>query len=292
MRVKLFEPCYMEYKGLDKPVRYTERFLKDVASKILKSKLVEEEHNSTSIGEVSNLTVTDGALFGDVNSSKASDDSGYSPYFDCDLEDIGDCWDAVNPKGLIDVALTSQPRKPVKLPNTTTTTTNGGSRMSNNENNDNETINILNGQVKDLNKQLAIAENKLKTSQEKLKQFDELEKERDELKAWKEENEKLIEEQKPIIEAYKKDQETKRSELIEKLSGGNEEIKAQMKEKDLGTLEFIDSLKSHELPPQGIGAHNAQGLNEGDGTTDEEAEQEKRQKAVEGMFDDLFTKEE
>ena len=276
----------MKYDVYDKPVKYTEEFLAELASKTNKTNLVHEEHLSEKIGDVSNFTFINGALYGDVDTDKSLDNLGYSPYINCSLQEEKDYWLAIKPTGFTDVALTSEPRKKVQLPNTK-----GGSTMSD-EKNDNEMVKILNGQVKDLNKELAIANNKLKTYEEKNKQFNKIEKELQELRQWKEDNEKVLEEQKPIIEAYKKDQETKRSELIEKLSNGNEEIKAQMKDKDLETLVFIDGLQAHEEPPQGIAAHNAQGLNEGDGSNDEEAEQEKRQKAVEGMFDDLFGKEE
>lgn len=287
-RAKLFEPCFMEYDVYDKPVKYTEEFLMELASKVNKTNLVNEEHFSEKIGVVSNFTFSDGALYGDVNTDKTLDNLGYSPYINCSLQEEKDYWLAVKPTGFTDVALTSKPRKKVQLPNTSS---NGGSSMSDVDT-DNETIKILNGQVKDLNKELAIANNKLKTYEEKNKQFDEMEKELKDLRKWKEDNEKVIEEQKPIIEAYKKDQETKRSELIDKLSNGNEEIKAQLKDKDLETLQVIDGLQAHEEPPRGIAAHNAEGLNEGDGSNDEEAEQEARQKAVEGMFDDLFTTKE
>lgn len=281
---KLFEPCVMEYKELDKPVQYTEEFLSELASKVNETSLV-EEHLGESIGDVSNFTFIDGALFGEVSTDKATDNLKYSPYIDCTLEDKGSYYLAIFPTGLKDVALTSNPRKPVQLPNT-----NGGSKMSEN-NSDNETIKILNGQVKDLNKQLAIAENKNKANEEKLSKFDDMEKELQELRTWKEKNEKVIEEQKPIIEAYKADQETKRSELIEKLSKGNAEVQSKIKDMDLETLELWDSLEVQEQPPKGIGANNAQGLNEGDGSTEEEVEAENRQKAVEGMFDDLFKEE-
>ena len=284
MRVKLFEPCAMEYDRLDKPVEYTEDFLKELASSINMTRLVDEKHHGESIGDVSNFTFIDGALFGDVNTEKALDDLKYSPYFDCSLQDNGDTWLAVKPKGLVDVALTSNPRKPVKLPNT------GGSNMSD-TNNDNETIKILNGQVKDLNKELAIANNKLKTYEEKNKQFDDMEKELVELREWKETNEKVIEEQKPIIDAYKKDLDNKKSELITKMSNGNEELKVQLEKMDLEQLELMDNLTIHEQPPQGISSNNAKGLNEGDGSSDEETEQEARKEAVENMFSDLFKEE-
>jgi hypothetical protein len=286
-RVKLFEPCYMEYKEYDKPVYYSDEFLQELASCTNGTNLVFEEHLSESIGEVTNFTFTDGALFGDVSTDKSLDNLKYSPYINCSLEEQEDYWLAIRPTGFREVTLTENPRKPVSLPNT-----NDGGRQMTNENSDNETIKILNGQVKDLNKELAIANNKLEANKDKLKKIDEMEAELEELRTWKADNEKIIEEQKPIIEAYKADQETKRSALIEKLSRGNEEAKVQLQEKDLETLEFMDSFEVHEQPPQGIAAHNAEGLNEGDGSTDEEAEQQERQAAVEGMFGDLFTKEE
>ncbi len=286
-RVKLFEPCYMEYKEYDKPIYYSDEFLRELASCTNGTNLVFEEHLSESIGEVSNFTFTDGALFGDVSTEKSLDNLKYSPYINCSLEEQEDYWLAIRPTGFREVTLTENPRKPVSLPNT-----NDGGRQMTNENSDNETIKILNGQVKDLNKELAIANNKLEANKDKLKKIDEMEAELEELRTWKADNGKIIEEQKPIIEAYKADQENKRSALIEKLSRGNEEAKVQLQEKDLETLEFMDSFEVHEQPPQGIAAHNAEGLNEGDGSTDEEAEQQERQAAVEGMFGDLFTKEE
>lgn len=288
-RVKLFEPCYMEYKEYDKPVHYTEKFLKELASKVNKTNLVNEKHLSESIGEVTNFTFTNGALFGDVSTEQSLDNLKYSPYIDCSLQDDGDCWLAINPTGLKDVALTSTPRLPVTLPNTN----DGGSTMSNENNSDNETIKILNGQVKDLNKELAIANNKLEANKDKLKKYNEMEKELEELRAWKADNEQVIEEQKPIIEAYNKELDAKKSNLIEKLSNGNEEVKTKLKDMDLAALETFDNLTVHEQPPQGIGANNAEGLNEGDGSeNDEDANREAELKEVRSMFSELNNKEE
>ena len=220
MRVKIFEPCYKEYEGLDKPVYYSEDFLRKLASQINKTNLVEEEHFGKVVGDVSNLTFTDGALYADVMTDKALDDLKYSPYIDCSTVDKGDYWLAEDVNGLIDVAVTGNPRPSVKLPNTK-----GGSNMG--EENDNETIKILNKQVKDLNKDLVVAQNKNKANEDKLKQFDEMEKELKELREWKETNSKLIEEQKPIIEKYNQYRDSQKEELLNKLSDGNEEIKAK-----------------------------------------------------------------
>lgn len=287
MRVKIFEPCYKEYEGLDKPVYYSEGFLRKLASQINKTNLVEEKHFGKVVGDVSNLTFTDGALYADVNSDKALDDLKYSPYIDCSTVDKGDYWLAEDVNGLIDVAVTGNPRPSVKLPNTK-----GGSNMG--EENDNETIKILNKQVKDLNKDLVVAQNKNKANEDKLKQFDEMEKELKELREWKETNSKLIEEQKPIIEKYNQYRDSQKEELLNKLSDGNEEIKAKLKDKSLEDLQMQEELLGlhhHDQPPKGVGANHAQGLNEGSGEDDEEAERTARNEAVENMFDDLFTKE-
>lgn len=287
MRVKIFEPCYKEYGGLDKPVYYSEDFLRKLASQINKTNLVEEKHFGEVVGDVSNLTFTDGALYADVNSDKALDDLKYSPYIDCSTVDKGDYWLAEDVNGLIDVAVTGNPRPSVKLPNTK-----GGSNMG--EENDNETIKILNKQVKDLNKDLVVAQNKNKANEDKLKQFDEMEKELKELREWKETNSKLIEEQKPIIEKYNQYRDSQKEELLNKLSDGNEEIKAKLKDKSLEDLQMQEELLGlhhHDQPAKGVGANHAQGLNEGSGEDDEEAERTARNEAVENMFDDLFTKE-
>ena len=287
MRVKIFEPCYKEYEGLDKPVYYSEDFLRKLASQINKTNLVEEKHFGEVIGDVSNLTFTDGALYADVNTDKALDDLKYSPYIDCSTVDKGDYWLAENVNGLIDIALTGNPNPSVKLPNTK-----GGSNMG--EENDNETIKILNKQVKDLNKDLVVAQNKNKANEDKLKQFDEMEKELKELREWKETNSKLIEEQKPIIEKFNQYRDSQKEELLNKLSDGNEEIKAKLQDKSLEDLQMQEELLGlhhHDQPAKGIGANHAQGLNEGSGETDEEAERTARNEAVESMFGDLFTKE-
>ena len=284
-RVSIFKPCDMQYNEYDKPVKYTEEFLRELASNTTNCNLVNEEHRAETIGDVSNFTFTEGELFANVSTEHSLDNLSYSPSYDCSLIDKGDYWLATNGK-MLEVALTSKPRQAI-LNNTAEE---GGSKMS--ENNDNTTIKILNDQVKDLNKQLAIANNKLEANKEKLKAYDELVKERDELKEWKETNEKLIEEQKPIIEEFNKAQTAKKEELLEKISNGNSEIKAKLENMNVADLETIAGLESHDQDPKGVGANNAQGLNEGDGSNDKEAEQKARAEAVEGMFGDLFTKEE
>lgn len=277
-RVSIFKPCELTYEKHDKPIKYTEEFLKEIASNTSTAPIVNEHYGKT-IGQMSNFTFTDGELYADTDSSKSL--KKFSPSFEnIDLIDKGDYYVATGGY-LVEVASTVAPR----LNNSK-----GGIKMADDENN--ETINILNKQVKDLNKQLAIAENKNKANEEKLKSYNELEKEVQKLREWKETNSKLLDEQKPIIEEFQKAQEAKKEDLLEKISNGNAELKAKFQDFSVGDLETIVTAQIHDQPAKGIGADNAKGLNEGDGSTDEEEEIQARNNAVEAMFDDLFTQEE
>ena len=277
-RVSIFKPCELTYEKHDKPVKYTEEFLKEIASNTTNAPIVGKHYGKT-IGTMSNFTFTDGELYADADSSKSL--KKFSPSFEnTTLIDKGDYYLATGGY-LVEVASTVAPR----LDNSK-----GGSEMA--DDNDNETIKILNGQIKDLNKQLAVAENKNKANEDKLKAYDELEKEVKELREWKETNSKLLDEQKPIIEEFQKAQEVKKEDLLEKISNGNAELKSKFQNFSVDDLETIVNAQIHEQPAKGVGASNAEGLDEGDGSTDEEAERQARNDAVEGMFDDLFTKEE
>lgn len=285
-RVKIFEPCDMEYDVYDKPVRYTEEFLKELASHTVGAKLVKDKHRGEAIGNVTNITFTDGALWADVSTGEALDNMKYSPSYDSTLVDNGDHWVATEGK-LLEIALTSEPRRAI-LNNTADK---GGSQMSN-ENNSDGTIEFFQKEVKRLQQENNKLEFKAKQYEEKLGKVEEYEKELEKLRAWKETNEKVLAEQKPIIEQYKADKEKQHEELLEKASNGNAEVKEQLKNCDNETLETIINLHTTEQPPVGVGAGNAPGLNEGGNPTNEEAEQIARNEAVEQMFGDLFTQEE
>ena len=273
-RVSIFKPCDIEYPQYDKPVRYTEEFLKEIASNTVGTKLV-DNHYGKEIGNIANITFTDGELWADADSSKSL--QKFSPSFDnLTLVDAGDYFLATDGR-LVEVASTTKPR----LDNS------GGSHMT--DNNNDKTMEFLSKEVDRLQKENAKLEFKSKQDGEKLKKVTEMEKELEELRNWKETNEKIIEEQKPIVEAFNAQQKQAHEELLEKASRGNAEIKEQLKDCDNKTLETFINLSSQEQPAKGVGADNAPGLNEG--SDNEEAEQEERQKAVEGMFSELFEEE-
>lgn len=278
-RVKIFEPCDMEYEVYDKPVRYNEAFLKELANHTVGCILVEEEHRGKGIGNVTNVTFTDGELMADISTGNSLDNLKYSPSFDCTLVDNGDHWLATNGK-LLEVALTSKPRQAI-LNNTG----DGGSTMA--DKNNDGTIEFFQNEVKRLQKENNKLEFQLNQANEKIEGFKEKETELEELRGWKETNEKLIEEQKPIVEKYKEQQKKAHDELLEKASQGDEAVKEKLKNFSTDDLETIIGLQSETQPAQGVGTENAPGLNEGTGETSEEAEAKERREAVKSMFPEL-----
>lgn len=285
VRVKIFEPCDMEYEVYDKPVRFTEEFLRELASETLGADLVLEEHLGKKIGNVSNLTFTDGGLFAEVNSNEPLDNLKYSPSYDSSLVDKGDHWLATKGK-LLEVAATSNPRQAI-LNNTAD---NGGSKMS--DKNQDGTLEFFQNEVKRLQQENNKLEFKLNQANDKIKGFEEKETELEELREWKETNEKIIEEQKPIIEKYKAQQEKAHDELLEKISNGDESVKEKYKDFTTEQLQTVIETSEEYQPAKGVGAGNAPGLNEGDGETDEEKERQARNEAVEKMFSEFDFKEE
>ena len=277
VRKKIFEPCAMEYKEHDKPVRYSEEFLKEIACGCHGADLVNQEHFAGKIGSVSNLSFTDGGLYADIDSETPLDDLEYSPSFNCTLVDYGDHWEAT--KGsMLEVALTSEPRRAI-LNNTAYE---GGSKMG--EKGEDTTKEYLIGEVDKLQKEKAKIEFQLEQANKKVEEAKKLEDEVTELREWKEEKEKVLEEQKPIIEDYKKYQENKREELLEKVSNGNEELKEKYSSFSTENLEILLEAETQEQPPKGAGADNAPGLGEGDGEKDKKTPEEvKKEKAASAL---------
>lgn len=276
-RIQIFKPCELNYKEYDKPVRFTEEFLKEIANSTYKVPLVNKHYGAT-LADVSNLSFDNNTLEVDVPEEFSK--SKYSPSFDnLTLTDEGEYYLATGGY-LVEVATNVKPR----LDNGE----DGGSNMADND----KTNEFLAKEVERLNKEIAKKDLKLDANKEKLEKFDEMDKELQELREWKETNSKVIEEQKPIIEKYNAYQEKHREELLEKASKGNKEVKEKLQNLRTEDLETIISLEVEEQPARGAGAGNAPGLNEGSGEKDkEQAEQKARKEAVEGMFGDLFKEE-
>jgi len=280
VRVSVFKPCTLDYPQLDKPVKYTEDFLKEIASSTVMSNLVDSHYGKT-IGQVSNLSLTNGELFLEV--PEEFQDSKFSPSFeDLDLVEEDDFFLAT--KGsLVEVAITNVPR----LDNSDE----GGSNMSEEGEGSKLTNEYLAKEVERLNKEIAKKDLQIERNKEKLDKYDELEKEVKTLRESEENNKKLLDEQKPIVESFKKFQEEEHEKLLETASAGNAELKEKYAHFSNDDLKLIIDTHVEDQPAKGAGANNAPGLNEGSGETDEEAERKARNEAVEKMFSELDFKE-
>ena len=124
-----------------------------------------------------------------------------------------------------------------------------------------------------------------KEANDKIKGFEEKETELEELRAWKTTNEKVIEEQKPIIEKYKAQQEKHREELLETVSQGDSQLREQFESFSTENLETLVGMHVEEQPAHGVGADNAPGLNEGDGSNGKPTEEELKQKEADDALE-------
>lgn len=260
----LFQPCFMKYPEYDKPVRYDENFLKKISEKYQECRLVGEKHYSNKIGTVQNIEYNENGLTGIIHTQKDTTNKKYSPLFEeVDGVDMGDYYLVVDGK-LREISLTSNPRQPL---NKAHLLNNKDEYKMTKEVKDNINT-VLSDNVKELNKKVAMLENQLKVSNEKVEKYDELSKEYEKLQKTVETQNKKLEESKNIVEKYNQYTETKKQELLEKISSGNEEVKKKYEHMDMKDLQLIHETLTNntvinDKDPKGISVDEAKnaGLN-------------------------------
>ena len=106
-RIQIFKPCELNYKEYDKPVRFTEEFLQEIANSTYKVPLVNKHYGAT-LADVSNLSFDNNTLEVDVPEEFSK--SKYSPSFDnLTLTDEGEYYLATAGY-LVEVATNVKPR--------------------------------------------------------------------------------------------------------------------------------------------------------------------------------------
>ena len=262
-------------QGLDvKPVNYTDAFLKDIASKTRGSSLeaTHGEKKSDVIGYTNNYDFNNDELLANVTTNEELKGMGFSPEFSVNFIDKGEYYEAIDGE-LKKVILTDKPRSHILC-----NSVEGGSNVSE------ELLETLNKQIKDLNKQVAQKEAIIEANKKRLGEVDELnnkitelEKEIITLKSSNEDYKSQLDGLTPKAEAFSKIEEAKKTELLNKAFGEDEEAKKTWKD---ASMEQLESLANHrEITRQatGIGAKNAEGVGEGtDGI-----EPSKSEKAIE-----------
>ena len=254
----------MEYEKYDKPVKYDENFLQQIAEKYHKCKLVGEKHHSKKIGVVHSISYSENGLDGIIDTKKNTDGKSYSPMFKSTLVDKGNYYLAIDGE-LKEISLTANPRLPLDEDYFLNNKNNKDDKMGDKNNNVED---VLSKQVQELNKKNAMLENKLKVAEKKVNEYDKLVKEHEELKKSHEEQAKQLEESKPIVEKYNNYLEKTKENLLETISNGNDEVKNKYKNMVLEDLKLVkeamdNSTQIHDKDPRGISSDDAQnaGLN-------------------------------
>lgn len=275
MRFAIFKVGELSYPdaNLDKPVRYSESFLKDIACTTSSSKLTGKHGSNTGIGSLSNFIFNNGELLADVNTEESLEGMGFSPEFNCDLIDKGEYYEAVN--GLLkNTVLTDTPRSSILYNNIE-------NKKEVNKVSDDVT-NTLNNEIKKLNRELAQKDITIKNLQDKAQKYDELEGKFNKLSSENEVNVKTISELKTKAESYDKLQEARKEELLTKLCEDNSDLRDKYTGFTVEQLQTVVDTVPVSTQPNGVSPQVAEGLGQSDDETKPNIE------AVENFYKEEF----
>ena len=227
-----------------KPVVYTEEFLKNIASNTMGSSLELTHGNTTSdvIGHVNNFDFVDGELVANVTTDEVLENMGFSPEFSANFIDKGDKYEAIDGK-LLKTILTDSPRSHILC-----NSVEGGSNMNE------ELVNTLNNQIKDLNRQLAQKEATIEANKKKIERYEELENRITELENENNSYKVQIDGLKPKAEAFAKIEDNMKADALTRAFGDDEEAKNKFKDLPLENLEELANHREKHKPAQGLGA--------------------------------------
>ena len=245
-----------------KPVVYTDNFLKEIASKTVGSSLELTHGNSTIdvIGHINEFDFNGDELLANVTTNKSLENMGFSPEFSANFIDKGDVYEAIDGQ-LIKTILTDKPRSHILYNSTSTSisTDDGGSHMNE------ELIETLNNQIKDLNKQVAQKEALIEANKKKLDEYNSLAKRVEELEIENNNFKTQIDGLKPKADAFAKIEQDKRAELLSQAFGDDEEAKKPWLDASMSQLESLAQYRETTKVAVGIGANNGEGIGEGSG---------------------------
>ena len=227
-----------------KPVVYTESFLKEIASKTVGSSLELTHGNQTNdvVGHVNSFDFIGGELVADVVTNESLENMGFSPEFSANFIDKGDKYEAIDGK-LEKTILTDSPRSHILC-----NSVEGGSNMNE------ELVNTLNNQIKDLNKQLAQKEATIEANKKKLQAYDELAERVSKLEEENNSYKAQIDGLKPKAEAFAKIEDDMKADALTRAFGDDEEAKKKFENLPLDQIEGLAEYRENYKPANGVGA--------------------------------------
>ena len=237
-----------------KPVVYTEQFLKDIATNTVGSSL-ELSHGSATVdvvGHINDFDFIDNKLVANVATDEEIKGKGFSPEFSVNFIDKGDKYEAIDGQ-LLKTILTDSPRSHILC-----NSVEGGSNVSE------ETIKILEKQVKDLNKEVAQKDAIIEANKKKIDEYDTLHSKIEELEKQNNDYKLQIDGLKPQADAYSKIEADMKADLLTKAFGEDEEAKKAFADASIQQLESLAQHREVTRQASGIGANNGEGIGEGD----------------------------
>lgn len=190
--IDLFKIGDISYPELDKPVRYSDEFLKSIASSTGTIN-INNDHDDEVIGSLENFVFEDGVLKCQKPSIELSG-LGLSPEFKLDLKDCGGYYEPIN-YSLIGVGLTDSPRSNILY------NSNGDAKMTENFR---ELLDRKDEIVTDQQEQIALLKKQVEDLKGLVKGKDDIDKEL-------ESKIKELEEAQSLVNDYKADAEKLRS---------------------------------------------------------------------------------
>ena len=249
-----------------KPVVYSDNFLKNIADTTYGSSL-ELTHGNAKldvVGHISDFEFTDGELLATVVSNESDEGMGYSPEFGVNFRDLGDKYEAIDGQ-LLKTVLTDSPRSHILC-----NSVEGGSGMNE------ELIDNLNKQIKDLNKEVAQKDATIKANSEKLAKYDELSQRVTELEEQNADYKVKIDSLQPKAEAFIRIEDEKRAELLTKAFDDDEEAKKPWLDASMEQLETLANHREITRQAHGVGAGSGEGIGELPEDNDDEPRPEER----------------
>lgn len=234
-----------------KPVNYTDGFLKNIAS-ITNGSSLEATHGDEIIdviGYTNDYDFINDELVANVSTNEDLNGMGFSPEFSVNFVDKGDYYEAIDGQ-LIKVILTDKPRTHILC-----NSVDGGSNMNE------ELIDTLNKQIKELNRELAQKEATIEANKERIKEVTkltdrvtELETEINTYKTQINEFQNQIDGLQPKADAFTKIEDARRSELLTQAFGEDEEAKKAWETASMEQLESLANHREYTVKAQGVPA--------------------------------------
>ena len=255
--IELWHSGTMSYDdmGLDKPVLFSDEFLKSIADDT-QSVDVTMEHSDEIIGSLSNFKFEDGKLYCERPSDLDLTGNGLSPVFELDLVDMGNYYEPKN-FSMTSVGLTKTPRSDILYNSIEKEMDKVSDELRAMLDKKEETIAEQREEIGILKKQMEELREKSKSNDETLNEFKDLKKQFDELKksaeSYKADSDRLHEQ-----EAKAKEQ------LIREIVGDDEKGLEMFQKFSVDELEHMKNTKIVTEPVKAVSGASVDTITDGD----------------------------